>query len=373
MIYIVLDTNVLHNDWNLTGTRLTLLTESAQKLNHQVCVPMVVVDELVHQYQTEIQDKADAYNKALKSLSHMRTPLAYAKLDVQNEKDTYKEWMKQELASKNVRVLPYPSTKHDYLVSKELGQLKPFLNSEKGYRDALIWESVKECKKKIGAEPLIFVSDNTNDFANKSKDSFHDHLIAELNNEGIDTHTIRYVYETDKYIRAEIKGAFDELTEILTQLQNSGGYGEIDFKQVVSEHVTDDEFSNYLSCYPEYDDECFCPNFYESPTISNINLYRLVFTDVRQLSEESILVTIKALVSIDLDFFVYHGDLINFDNPDEFVINYNWNDHYAWAEDHATFEVEYEIVVDKDFQHVVSEEGHVQKASYDSNIEITKN
>lgn len=76
---------------------------------------------------------------------------------------------------------------------------------------------------------------------------------------------------------------------------------------------------------------------------------------------ESILVTIKALVSIDLDFFVYHGGLIHFDNPDQFVINYNWNDHYAWAEDHATFEVEYEIVVDKDFQHVVSEEGHVQR------------
>lgn len=64
MIYIVLDTNVLHNDWNLTGTRLTLLTESAQKLNHQICIPMVVEDELVNQYQTEIQDKADAYNKA---------------------------------------------------------------------------------------------------------------------------------------------------------------------------------------------------------------------------------------------------------------------------------------------------------------------
>lgn len=373
MIHIVLDTNVLHNDCNLTGTRLTLLTESAQKLNHQICVPIVVVDELVHQYQTEIQDKADAYNKALKSLSHMRTPLAYAKLDVQKEKDTYKEWMKQELASKNVRDLPYPSTKHDFLVSKELRQLKPFLNSEKGYRDALIWESVKECKKKIGAEPLIFVSENTKDFANKSKNNFHDNLIAELNDEGKDTHTIRYVSEPDKFIRAEIKGAFDELTDIMTQLQNSRSYGDIDFKQVVSEHVTDNEFSDYLTCCPEYDDECFCPGFYESPTISNIGLDKIDFTDVRKLSEESILVSIKALVSIDLDFFVYHGDLIHFDNPDQFVINYNWNDHYAWAEDHATFEVEYEIVVDKNFQHVVSEEGHVQKTSYDSNIEITKN
>lgn len=373
MIYIVLDTNVLHNDWNLTGTRLTLLTESAQKLNHQICIPMVVVDELVNQYQTEIQDKANAYNKALKSLSHMRTPLAYAKLDVQKEKDTYKEWMKQELASKNVRVLPYPSTKHDFLVSKELWQLKPFLNSEKGYRDALIWESIKECKKKIGTELLIFVSENTNDFANKSKDNFHDHLITELNDEGIDTNTIRYVSEPDKFIQAGIKGAFDELTDILTQLQKSGGYGDIDFKQIISEHVSDNEFSDYLSCYPEYDDECFCPGFYESPTISNIDLDKIDFTDVRKLSEESILVTIKALVSIDLDFFVYHGDLIHFDNPDQYVINYNWNDHYAWAEDHATFEVEYEIVVDKDFQHVLSEEGHVHKVSYGSGIVITKN
>lgn len=113
MKYIVLDTNVLHNDWNLTGTRLTLLTESAQKLNHQICIPMVVVDELVNQYQTEIQKKANAYNKALKSLYHMRTPLAYSKLDVQKEKDTYKEWMKLELATKKAQILPYPGTKHE--------------------------------------------------------------------------------------------------------------------------------------------------------------------------------------------------------------------------------------------------------------------
>lgn len=373
MKYIVLDTNVLHNDWNLTGTRLTLLTESAQKLNHQICIPMVVVDELVNQYQTEIQEKANAYNKALKSLSHMRTPLAYSKLDVQKEKDTYKEWMKLELATKKAQILPYPGTKHEFLVLKELRQLKPFLNSEKGYRDALIWETVKEHKKNIGNDILIFISENTNDFANKSKDNFHANLIAELNDEGLDTNTIRYVSETDKYIQAEIKGALDELKDILAQLQKCGGYGNIDFKQVVSDHVTDNEYSDYLSSYPEYDDECFCPGFYESPTISNIDLDKLDFTDVRKLSEESILVTIKVFVSIDLDFFVYHGDLIHFDDPDQYVINYDWNDHFVWAEDHATFEVEYDIVVDKEFKQVISEEGHVQKVSYGSGIEITKN
>ena len=189
MKYIILDTNVLHNDWNLTGTRLTLLTESAQKLNHQICIPMVVLDELVNQYQTEIQEKANAYNNALKSLSNMRTPLAFSKLDIQKEKESYKDWMLQELATKKVRVLPYPITKHEFLVSKELRQLKPFLNSKKGYRDALIWESLKEYKKRIGNEVLIFISQNTDDFANKSKDGFHEHLIAELNDEGIDTNT----------------------------------------------------------------------------------------------------------------------------------------------------------------------------------------
>ena len=146
MKYIVLDTNVLHNDWNLTGTRLTLLTESAQKLNHQICIPMVVVDELVNQYQTEIQEKANAYNKALKSLSHMRTPLAYSKLDVQKEKDTYKEWMKLELATKKAQILPYPGTKHEFLVLKELRQLKPFLNSEKGYRRSQIAQIQRDGK-----------------------------------------------------------------------------------------------------------------------------------------------------------------------------------------------------------------------------------
>lgn len=372
MKYIILDTNVLHNDWNLTGTRLTLLTSTAKRLNHCICIPMVVVDELENQYQQALQEKVNEYNKALKSLSHMGTSLTYQKLDIQKQIDGYKDWLLIELSSKGVVILDYPTTGHDYLVAKELGLKKPFLNSQKGYRDALIWETVKTFRLQKKDAEVVFVSENTNDFANKNKESLHDDLAQELIKDGLSGNSVQYVSKIDDYLNTVIKTASCKVDAVLLELNSSGCYGDIDFNQVIKDHVTDTEYSAYLEADSEYDRFSFCPKEYESPTICNIDLEKIEFIDVWKLSEEKSLVTCKATVAIDIDFFIYHGDFAIFDDTYPYVINHNWNNHYAWAEDHATFEVVYNIVVDKDFENIESEEGRVIKASYNSGIEINR-
>ena len=58
-----------------------------------------------------------------------------------------------------------PQVSHADLVERDLSSRKPFSPTGKGYRDALIWESVVElCTDLTDADTLIFVTDNKSDF-----------------------------------------------------------------------------------------------------------------------------------------------------------------------------------------------------------------
>lgn len=366
MNYIVLDTNVLHNDWNLYGTRLSVLTATAARLNNKICIPMVVVDELNHQYIGELKSQAEQYNKSMKRLSNMKAPIVFSKYDPSPEIDVYKDWMLTRLKDLNVSVLPYPNVKHDIIVQKELDQKKPFLSSQKGYRDALIWESVKELriKKRSVSGKVYFLSENTSDFASKDKKSFHEDLVDEMRSGGIAAGTIEYVPSIDKFIEENITNTLQILDSILTDLTSTGGHGDIDFNTVIHDHINESEYSSFLVENVQFDDIAYCPAVYEDPSIANIELEEIHYTDVRRLSESKILVKCTAKVHVDIDFFIQKSDVYLYDGTYPIIINDDWNDYYCLAEDYAVFEVEYSIIVNSDFTNVESENSRVINAQY---------
>ena len=51
---IILDTNVIHRDYTLTGSAVLKLSDAAQKLGYEVYIPEIVVDEIFRQYRTEL-------------------------------------------------------------------------------------------------------------------------------------------------------------------------------------------------------------------------------------------------------------------------------------------------------------------------------
>ena len=71
---------------------------------------------------------------------------------------------------------------------------KPFNVNEKGYRDSLIWESVKSLISKDNAHietslEVVFITGNYKDFLTDEGD-FHDDLLSELKIEGIKSESI---------------------------------------------------------------------------------------------------------------------------------------------------------------------------------------
>ena len=75
-------------------------------------------------------------------------------------------------------------------------------------------ESIKEyCKQVPKGDDIVFLTENSDDFASKDKKTFHPDLIEDCVNAGIDQEHIQLVTGVYKYVENEIIGRFEELQE----------------------------------------------------------------------------------------------------------------------------------------------------------------
>ena len=76
------------------------------------------------------------------------------------------------LSSVNAEVIEPDQISHRKLVIKDLARQKPFSPKGRGYRDALIWETVLDTVHRHG-EDVIFVTDNNSDFPTEEDGTLH--------------------------------------------------------------------------------------------------------------------------------------------------------------------------------------------------------
>ena len=77
------------------------------------------------------------------------------------------------------RILNYPEVLHRDVVTRELARKRPFRRDGTGYRDFLIWQTIRQ-QMLSGTERLIFITDNVTDFG--SGPSVHEDLKRDLIN-----------------------------------------------------------------------------------------------------------------------------------------------------------------------------------------------
>lgn len=252
------------------------------------------------------------------------------------------------------------------MVERELGKKKPFKDSTKGYRDALIWDSVMEHTQKYSSNcGIIFLTANSKDFADKDKKDLHTDLIADCVSNGIPTTSIRLVTDIQNFIDNEIILRSTELKEKFNQLQQDGGLGDIDFIQLIQDYISKDMLDNLISSndfdsYPGY-----APGLYENPEITSIEKVSCSFNTIREISSDTILIQSEVSVQVDLDCFIFRADLPLIDDSKfPTIIDYEWNDHYVLASDSATFKFQFNILTDTNFKNVKSIEDNLQQVKY---------
>lgn len=367
MNHIIIDTNVIHLDFKLNKARIVTLCNTSTILGHEIFIPEVVIDEIVKQYDEKAEEYINSFNTALKKLSDLSTsPITQTPIDAKGFISNYRNELNNRIKQLGIGIIPYPNTGHKIMVARELGKKKPFKDSTKGYRDALIWDSVMEHTQKYSSNcGIIFLTANSKDFADKDKKGLHADLIADCVSNGIPTTSIRLVTDIQNFIDNEIILRSTELKEKFNQLQQDGGLGDIDFIQLIQDYISKDMLDNLISSndfdsYPGY-----APGLYENPEISSIEKVSCSFNTIREISSDTILIQSEVSVQVDLDCFIFRADLPLIDDSKfPTIIDYEWNDHYVLASDSATFKFQFNILTDTNFKNVKSIEDNLQQVKY---------
>lgn len=185
-LIIITDSTELHNAYALKDARWSKLSAEIRSDRVEWLVPEVVVQETVRHHneahEAAVKKTIPSLRKTERALEQLGLSVGLnAEELVRNSRieHDYENQLRARIDEIGGRIAPLPSIEHGELLSWDLSQRKPFGQSGKGYRDALIWASVLERARDAAAhEHLIFVSNNSRDFA--SKDSLHDDLHRDL-------------------------------------------------------------------------------------------------------------------------------------------------------------------------------------------------
>jgi hypothetical protein len=161
MIYVVFDSSVLIADYNIQTVPLKALLAESKKGTISVAIPEVVFAEVTNKRRedyTAFLESVKSHQKRLGMGLHETMP------DPAHEASRYHNWLRRHLNEHKVRWLAIPDVRHKDLLDYALRKRKPFKDNGAGYRDALIWESVKLLAKESDGD-ILFLSKDKTDFA----------------------------------------------------------------------------------------------------------------------------------------------------------------------------------------------------------------
>lgn len=97
---------------------------------------------------------------------------------LENSVKSYERIMRSKLIENSIKLLPLPRIGHREFIKSALRGSKPFSASgHEGYRDALIWSSIK---KEIREDDAVLITNNTTDFCSpENREEIHKELIVD--------------------------------------------------------------------------------------------------------------------------------------------------------------------------------------------------
>lgn len=176
---IVLDTNVLQQDFRLRSGRWRVIAEFAEKVNARFALPQIVLDETVANYRRALERRRAEVVRAAEELSGLlRTPWALPVLpDVEAEVASFTDGLLRGLSVRNADIVPYL---HDHLtdaIGRAIARRRPCSDKGEEIRDAVLWSAVLHVAKERGGH-VCFVSQNVRQFG-QDAETLHSDLVAE--------------------------------------------------------------------------------------------------------------------------------------------------------------------------------------------------
>ncbi len=166
---VVLDTNVMFGDFWMAKNVFQVFFGGLPLLPARMCVPEVVVHETVNKFREELEKRTLALNNAKNALCDLLGPMEFpceSEGDIGARVKGYEKHLRATIEKNDGKILPYPKDSHLEVVQYSLSRRKPFNAKGQGYRDYLIWASIRTEMYYAAEESVIFITNNGKDFCN---------------------------------------------------------------------------------------------------------------------------------------------------------------------------------------------------------------
>jgi len=162
---IYLDTNIIKSLGYFRNTKGRNFLKISKFLSLEVFIPSIVIDEVLGNFKKDLEEVSNQINKSKKKLSNLTDTLLIENLDIEEELENYSNWFHKKIHECHISIIDYPSTSIEKLIKDSYRNIKPFKISGEGYKDYLIWESIKEdIDKNLIKYQYCFVTSNKSDF-----------------------------------------------------------------------------------------------------------------------------------------------------------------------------------------------------------------
>ncbi|WP_217132882.1 PIN domain-containing protein [Leucobacter chinensis] len=182
---VILDTNALHGRKPLSNANSRLVQALSGSGQIRLAIPDVVIHELSRHWTEQVEEDSERIRVAQKALNETLGELEVKSLEFKLPKldrAYVYDYTKQWLVKKRVEILKTTDIPVEHLLTKDLDSAKPFDREGKGFRDALIWDSIRVFFNNL-TDPkalVLFVTNNHRDFCERKGGKLHPDLASEL-------------------------------------------------------------------------------------------------------------------------------------------------------------------------------------------------
>ena len=161
---VALDTNILVQDFWLDSPHLKVLLNELNVIPATLHIPEIVIDETVNKYREFLMVKVNEQKRLNIEVSRLiKKDIENTSINIEKAAINYKNFLIKKLEETKAEILPYPEIGHKEIVKKILERRRPFKKGDAGYRDFLIWQSIKKLET-WGTEEIVFLTNNIKDF-----------------------------------------------------------------------------------------------------------------------------------------------------------------------------------------------------------------
>jgi len=186
---IIIDSNIIRQDLKLNDKNFEILIDYLAKTNSRLIYPSIVIEEVKGLYKRALTEKKQEFNTSLRryksTLLSIELP-EIPEIDINDETDKYINYIHNKLGTSLDNVINYKNEYLPELVNRAIKRKKPLDNKGQQFRDGILWLTLLDYAESTKEKRVAFISNNSNDFAEKGENKLCSELIEETANKGID-------------------------------------------------------------------------------------------------------------------------------------------------------------------------------------------